>query len=54
MLDKRAPEEYKNYIPEIVRVCENCMGPEVCWCGQALYKEWWKFVYEAVKNCKGI
>lgn len=52
--DKRAPEKYRNYEPEIIKICTNCMGTAPCWCGHPEYKEYWGYVYRAVKNCKGI
>ena len=51
--DKRAPEKYRNYKPEEVKVCKSCNGVYPCWCGCANYMSAWKFIINAVKNCKG-
>ena len=51
--DKRAPEKYRKYVPETVKVCTYCGGLQPCWCKHHKYKSMWKFVFNAVKGYKG-
>lgn len=45
-------ENKEEYGDDIVKYCVNCLGLYPCWCNNPSYVETWRFVYEAMMNCK--